>query len=322
MSELQRLPETELEPAEAEPLPLRLLRAGIAPLVLAAGVGGVGALELARSRFQQSRLFEPTRHPHGEWDPSVYGIEFEDIEFESADGTRLHGWWMPVRGAASTLVYCHGNSGSIGDRLPIYQRLLALLRVNLFAFDYRGYGRSEGVPTEKGVLADARAALDWVRTERRVVPESTLLLGHSLGGAVAIDTALHREVAGLIVQSSFTQLRDMARVRYPDLPLHWITRNGGFSSIDKVARLEVPKLFVHGAEDETIPFDHGVQLWHAASAPKAFLTLRRARHNDLHVRGSLLYHSALRRFHRACLGRECMDRFTASLRPPAPEAAA
>ena len=146
--------------------------------------------------------------------------------------------------------------------------------------------------------ADARAALDWLVEERDVAHHELIVFGHSLGGAIAIDTTAQRPgVAGLVVQSSFTQVVDMARHRYPDLPVHWIAKNG-FRSIEKVAELDMPKLFVHGRQDETIPFAHGEALYEAASGPKDFLAVERAGHNDLHLWGGLRYFSCLARFRR------------------------
>lgn len=263
-----------------------------------AAAGTLGLLELARSRFQKSQVFDPSRFPEGEWDPTEHGFDHEDVDFESEDGTRLHAWYFPHRRATQTLVYCHGNRGSIADRLDVY-RFLGRLKVNVFAFDYRGFGRSEGKPTEAGVCADTRAAVDYVAEERGAGLDNTILFGHSLGGAIAIDAALDREVSGLVVESSFTQIRDMARDRFPEVPVHWIARNQ-FRSIEKVPRLEMPKLFVHGTADETTHHVHSERLYEAAAEPKKLLRVPRAGHNDLHLRGSLRYVAHLIRFVRQC----------------------
>ena len=277
----------------------KLLRYGLPSLIAA---GTVGLLEVARSRYQSGQVFNPTRHPHGQWDPSAEGLSFEDVEFKSDDGTKLHGWFFGHERSEMTLVYCHGNRGSIADRVDLFAALLRL-KVNVFAFDYRGYGKSQGSPSEQGVFADARAAIDYVvetrGTGRGAGLDGVLLFGHSLGGAIAIDAALHRPVAGLVVQSSFTQLSDMAKHRHPDLPMHWIVRNE-FRSIEKVPRLAMPKLFIHGGADQTVPIEHGRALYEAAAAPKEFLRIGKADHNDLHLWGSLRYFSHLIRFRRRC----------------------
>ena len=280
------------EPTQTESPTRRMLRLAVPPLAL---IGGLGALEFFRRRFEQGRVFLPTRYPDGSWDPSSEGLEHEDVFFPSEDDTRLHGWWLEHPEAETTLVYCHGNRGSIGDRIDIFRQLLRV-KANVFAFDYRGYGRSQGTPSEKGLFADVRAAIDLV-VARGVPLESILLLGHSLGGAVAIDGAYHRPVGGLVVQSSFTQLKDMARYRYPDLPMHWITSNN-FRSIDKVPHLKMPKLFIHGTADKAIPYSHGEALYQAAAEPKSFLRVPHADHHDVHLKGSLRYFHRLVRFRR------------------------
>jgi len=270
----------------------RLLRLAVPPLAL---LGAVGALEFVRRRFEHGRVFLPTRYPDGSWDPATQGLVCEDHFFPSEDGTRLHGWWLEHPEAITTLVYCHGNRGSIGDRLEIFRQLLRL-KVNVFAFDYRGYGRSEGTPSEQGLFADVRAALDFL-VDRGQELRTVLLLGHSLGGAVAIDGALNRPVGGLVVQSSFTQLKDMARHRYPDFPMHWIASNR-FRSIDKVPKLMMPKLFIHGTADRVVPYGLGESLFAAAAEPKSFLRVPHADHHDLHIKGGLRYFHRLVRFRR------------------------
>jgi pimeloyl-ACP methyl ester carboxylesterase len=266
------------------------------PLAVA---GGVGALGYLRNRYQRQKLFGPDRYPEGDWDPALLGLEVEDRWFHAKDETKLHGWWVARRRALGTVLYCHGSSGSIAHKVDVLAALRQL-RVNLFAFDYRGYGRSSGQPSEGGLFQDARAAWDHLVDELGVRPEEMLLFGHSLGGAVAIDCALDRTAAGLIVESSFTQVRDMARASHPGLPLHLVARNQ-FRSVHKVGRLSLPKLFIHGDADERVPPELGSRLYEAAAEPKELYLVPGAGHNDVHVHGGLRYLRRLSRFRSRCL---------------------
>lgn len=280
----------------------RLRLAQVAPWIVAVvgGVGGIGALGYRlRGRYQDNTVYLPDRYPNGIWDPSVHGVVAEDVWFRSADGVDLHGWWIVHPKALGTVLYCHGSSGSIAHRIGVF-RQLSKLRVNVLAFDYRGYGRSSGVPSERGLYTDVRAAYDHLVGPLGRAPEEVVLFGHSLGGAVAIDAAGGRSVAGLVVQSSFTDVRDMARVLYPQVPLHWVTRNE-FRSIAKVGLLSVPKLFIHGAEDGTVPLEQGLRLFEAAAEPKELYVVERAGHNDVHLHGGVAYQRRLARFTRSCV---------------------
>ncbi len=274
----------------------RLLRYSLPSLAVA---GGLGLYQMAR-RFQHSHMFVPSRYPEGPWEADEHGLDVQDVFFESEDGTSLHGWWLAHHRPSHrrmTVLYCHGNTGNIAERSPIF-KYLQQLQANVFAFDYRGYGRSGGVPTELGVCADVRAAIDYVIHVLGVPAHRIILFGHSLGGAIAIDGAFHRRrLAGLVVQSSFTQNLDIARHFYPGKPVHLITKNG-FRSIDKVPHLPMPKLFIHGRADPKIPFEHGEQLFEAAAEPKSFLAVARATHNDVHLLGGLKYTSVVTRFGR------------------------
>ena len=264
------------------------------------GVGGLGALGYLRGRYQHSTVFMPDETPDGGWRPDER-IASEDVWFDAPDGPRLHGWWMAHPRARGTVLYCHGSSGSIQHRVGVF-RTLREIRLNIFAFDYRGYGESTGVPSERGLFTDVRAAYDHLVGPMGRSPEEIVLFGHSLGGAVAIDGACERSVAGLVVESSFTDLKDMARAIYPQLPLHLITRNG-FRSIEKVERLTMPKLFIHGTADETVPPEVGERLYEAAAEPKERLMVEGAGHNDIHLHGGGKYRRTLARFHRHCLAR-------------------
>jgi pimeloyl-ACP methyl ester carboxylesterase len=261
--------------------------------------GALGGLEIARARFQHGHLFAPTRYPSGDWDPGRHGLPFRDVWLASEDGTRLHGWWFETPRSRATVLYCHGNAGSIGDRIEIFANLRRL-RVNVFAFDYRGFGKSDGKPSEQGLFADARAAVDYVTGELGVDPTQLLLFGHSLGGAVAIDAAHNRQVAGLVVQSSFTDIASMARHLYTHYVMHWIARNQ-FRSIDKVPEITCPKLFIHGDCDDAIPIEMGRQLYAAAAGPKAWFPVKGAQHNDLYVQGGKAYFRVLSRFRKRCV---------------------
>lgn len=278
----------------SSPWPARLACVALPSVAV---VGSVGAY--FRNRLQHSRLFVPSLYPHGVWDRGSHGLPVEDEWFETEDKVKLHAWWIRSERARGTVLYCHGNNGNITHRIGVLEQLWRM-RLNVFAFDYRGYGRSEGEPSEEGLFRDVRGALDHLSGNLNQSSDSILLFGHSLGGAVAIDGALHRPVAGLVVQSSFTHIRDMTRALFPRLPLHWVARNQ-FKSIDKVGRLEIPKLFIHGTDDPTVPHRLGRRLFGAAAAPKEWFEVPRAGHNDVYRAGGVRYLWRLYRFTRRCL---------------------
>lgn len=274
---------------------LRIVGVALPSLAVA---GGLGYL---RNRFQHRRLFVPDRFPNGIWDPAPFGLPAEDIWFRAADGVELHGWWIAHPRARATVLFCHGNTGSIAHQIG-FLRHLRRLRLNLFAFDYRGYGRSDGVPREKGLYADVRAAYDHLTSVLGQPWQRIVLFGHSLGGAIAIECALERPAAGLVVQSSFTDVRDAARAVFPSLPFHLAARNQ-FRSVEKVQRLALPKLFIHGSADGTVPLELGRRLHAAAAEPKELYVVPHAGHNDVFRHGGFRYLRRLRRFRDGCLAR-------------------
>jgi uncharacterized protein len=171
------------------------------------------------------------------------------------------------------LLVCHGNAGNLSefDR-PVHYAGLRQLGLNLLAFDYRGYGESGGTPSEAGLYRDADAAYRYLTNQRGVPADRIVIFGHSLGSAVAVDLASRVRSAGLILEGAFTSATDRGRELYPYIPVRWIAKSR-FSSVDKVARMTVPKLFLHAQGDEVIPLAHGRRLYEAASAPKTFVEL-------------------------------------------------
>ena len=152
--------------------------------------------------FEERLVFFPTRHTASDLKPTDVGVQAEEVFLTTSDGVRLHAWWAPAPGAIHTLLLLHGNAGNLSDRLETIG-FLQKLSSNVLAVDYRGYGRSEGRPSEEGVYRDAEAAYDYLTRERRVPPERLVVLGQSLGTAVAVDLATKRKLAGLILESGF-----------------------------------------------------------------------------------------------------------------------
>ena len=236
-------------------------------------------------------IFHPAKYPEGYWDPASLGLQVRDVYFQSDDGVKLHGWFVASPNARATLLWFHGNAGNLSHRLDNIQRLLPL-NLNIFIFDYRGYGRSEGEPDEKGIYKDSQAAYNKVLELEGVSVESLFLFGRSLGGICAVETALNNKAQGLILESVFTSASDMSRKIFPLIPLGWAIRSK-LDAIGKVSQLTMPKLFLHGNRDEIVPFDLGRKLFDAASEPKTFYTIEGAGHNDTYIMGGRDYFSAL-----------------------------
>ena len=168
-------------------------------------------------------VYQPSLYPDGEWEPSE--LKFEDAYFTSADGTRLHGWYCPAEKPRGVLLFAHGNAGNVSDRWPKMVLLQRRLNVSSLIFDYRGYGRSSGVPSEAGILADARAARRWLSDRTGVQEPDIIVMGESLGGGVAVDLAAKDGARGLVLESTFTSLPDVAGHLMPYTPAGSVPRD-------------------------------------------------------------------------------------------------
>ena len=236
----------------------------------------------------QRMVFQPFRRM--ETTPQSLNWPVEDVFFRAPDGTRLNGWYFPNTNAPYTILLSHGNGGNLCHRLELIGILLQT-GVSVFAFDYRGYGRSEGTPSEKGVYQDAQAAYDWLRARGQT---NIIAYGESLGGAVATELALTNAVAGLILQSTFTSVPDVASEMLPWFPAKWFLRTR-FATRDKLARIRVPVLILHSRADTVIGYRHAERNFAAAREPKYFHELR-GDHNDPFSVNADRYQQALREF--------------------------
>jgi fermentation-respiration switch protein FrsA (DUF1100 family) len=273
-----------------------------------------GGLILIIMALEDSFIYFPSKYPEGFWDvESISAREgelvpkIEDCAFTATDGTRLHGWYCaphrktgdglePVR-SRMVLLWFHGNAGNISHRYEMI-RMLMKIPVNIFIIDYRGYGKSQGEPSERGIYADARGAWDYLTGERGIAPERIIVFGKSLGGAAAVDLASKVKAAGLIVQSSFTSASDMAASILPVYPRFFLKTK--MDSKRKIAGVDCPKLFIHSRADEVVPFELGRRLFEAAPEPKLFYEVERAPHNSTYVVGGKDYLQALRSFINSC----------------------
>lgn len=200
--------------------------------------------------------------------PKLLGMDFEDVFINTPDGEKINAWFVPSHNNAATLIYAHGNAGAMGDRL-LKVRFFHELGLNVLVFDYRGFGKSTGTPTEKGVYIDGASTYDYLLTRKDIDPSKIIYYGASLGGAVAIDVATKRPLAALIVDSSMTSAKEVAGKFYPFVPSFMMQIK--FDSINKIQKVSAPKLFIHSPEDRTIPYAMGLRLFEKASEPKMFL---------------------------------------------------
>ena len=203
--------------------------------------------------------------------PEAIGLDYTSVNIATRDGETLHGWWMPVPNAKSTVLFFHGNAGNISHRIN-YLAMFKRLGYNTLLFDYRGYGQSSGVPSESGTYLDAQAAWRYLTETRGIAPAQIVLFGESLGGAVAAWLAVQEKPGLLALASTFTSVPDLAAEIYPFLPVRWISRFD-YDTRKSLQSVTCPVFIAHSPQDEIIPFEHGQQLFQAAPEPKQFLEL-------------------------------------------------
>jgi uncharacterized protein len=190
----------------------------------------------------------------------------EDVALTSADGTRLHAWWIPNPDSKGTILFCHGQQGNLSFRGKVLRRLQSL-GMSVLAIDYPGFGRCEGSPTEQGCYDAADAAYDWLVNEKRVPPSEIMVVGKSLGGGVATDLASRRPCRALVLVMTFTSVPDVASRMFPFVPTRLLMRNR-FDNLEKIGRCKCPVYLAHGADDWKIPPSHSEQLCEAVTGPR------------------------------------------------------
>ncbi len=264
--------------------------------------------------FEESFIYFPSRYPVGRWDVdrslqlSTDAVaEITDCWFTSSDNVALHGWHATVRhrtdGSSDTaadlpvLLWCHGNAGNLSDRYAFLTRMLTL-PVHIFIFDYRGYGRSEGRVSEDGMYRDVTAAYGYLQTDLGYATKDIVVFGNSLGGVPAVYLAAREKVAGVILQSTFTSVPDMAGVSMPFVPRFLVRTQ--MDSINRIVDVTCPSLFIHSPNDEVVPYRFGRQLYEAANEPRDFYEIAGATHNDIWLVGGQAYFERVGTFVRNC----------------------
>lgn len=226
--------------------------------------------------FEIKNIYFPTKGI--EATPQHINLSYEDIFFKTKDNILLNGWFIICPKSRATLLFCHGNGGNISHRLE-FIKMFHDLGLNVFIFDYRGYGQSQGKPNEKGTYLDAQAAYDYLLSRNEVNQNKIIIYGESLGSAIAIDLVRQNiKAKALITFGGFTSIEDMARKLYPYLPL-WFTVSTKYDSVSKIKDITIPKLIIHSSDDEIVPFEQGRRLFEEAAEPKEFYSIEGG-HNE------------------------------------------
>ncbi|MBW2450919.1 MAG: alpha/beta hydrolase [Deltaproteobacteria bacterium] len=253
----------------------RLKKLGYASLVVI--LGGTILATSSHAWLENNFLFFPTGNQVGT--PTDVGLAFEPVTFLASDGTELRGWFLPANPQAPVVLFCMGNYGNMSYRLQNLA-LIHQLGLNVFIFDYRGYGLSSGKTTEQGTYLDGRAALAWLKA-RGWPPERMVFFGRSLGAAVALQLALETPPAALILETPFTSIREMGKTHYSVLYalLGWLL-NAQYDNLAKIASLNSPLLVIRGSQDRICPPHMAQTLFDRAPQPKQLYTIEGAGHNN------------------------------------------
>lgn len=251
------------------------------------------------SLLDQFFVYHPEPWLEKDW-ARLSGLPLADVWSTSADGTKLFGWYVESAATNAVLLWCHGNAGNIINRL---ENLRELYRIGLsvFLFDYRGYGRSQGRPSEEGLYLDAVGAYDYLTRTRMIRPERIVFFGRSLGAAVAGELATQQPAAGLILESPFPSVEAVTKFHYGGLPLHWLL-GAEFRLIDRLPQLSLPKLIIHGDRDDIIPIEIGRRVYDAAKPPKEWYVIHGADHNNTYQVGGTAYFRRIAEFIRNAVG--------------------
>jgi fermentation-respiration switch protein FrsA (DUF1100 family) len=224
-------------------------------------------------------------------------IAHHEITYRTGDGIAISAWYVPAEkkepGSGRVILFCHGNAGNITQRIDSF-KIFRKLGLNTFIFDYRGYGRSEGKPTEKGTYLDGEGAWNYLVNVMKVKPEDIIIFGRSLGGGIASYLAQKYRPRALIIESSFTSVQDVASALFPRLPMRWLTRFK-YDTRERLKEIRCPVMIIHSPDDELIPFRLGQVLYETANPPKVFLQIKgKHYHGFLNSRG--IYTDGLREF--------------------------
>lgn len=251
-------------------------------LALAAGTAIAVGLEGARLAFRNWTLFRPDRDPLLSWDPADYGLDpsmVDEVTFRSSDNLELHGWYCRAKKPIASVLFCHGNTGNITKSAPNLHKLVDV-GISVFTFDYRGFGKSHGRSTVRGIVKDSVAAAIEHDRLRGELP--SILYGYSLGGAVALQLTQMHAFDGMILQSTFTNLKQMARVKFPNFPVHLIAGKE-FDSLSRIRDVELPLILVHGTDDKTVPSWMGQQLFEACRSGRELVLVDGGAHTNLYA---------------------------------------
>jgi fermentation-respiration switch protein FrsA (DUF1100 family) len=225
--------------------------------------------------------------------PSEEGIDFEDLDLHTPDGLTLNAWYIPNKDAEKTVLFCHGNAGTLSSRMDTI-KLFHEMGFSLFIFDYRGYGISEGTPSESGTYIDTETALNYMFEELNIPLHDIIIWGRSLGGPIAAEIAQNRKFYACVLESTFTSIIDMAKSRFKLFPSPLLARFH-YATIDYIKNIKIPILIVHSPDDEIIPYQMGKRLFEAASEPKKFLQLH-GDHNNTYFDSIDEYKKGLNEF--------------------------
>jgi hypothetical protein len=234
-----------------------------------------GGFVLFMYLIQERLVYFPTR----QWDdtPTDVGLQYEEIWLTTSDGIKISGWFVPAKNSQRTILFLHGNGGNISHRLSFLE-MFRQLGLNCFIIDYRGYGQSEGTPSEVGSYLDAEAAWNYLVNQRQIPSSEIIVWGNSLGGGVASWLALQHPPKALILASTFTSAVDIAAAQYPFLPVRLLAKVR-YETLSRLDKIQVPILIIHSRGDKVIPYQHALRLFEVANQPKQFMEITGGHNN-------------------------------------------